>query len=99
MQNITSDSDALHAGTRLCFAVYSRRTHRAQCGETHVNESEQVARAKEGDQGAWVALVRQHQVALFRLAYLLLQDADDAADVTQESFIRAYRGLHRFDSV
>jgi RNA polymerase sigma-70 factor (ECF subfamily) len=63
-----------------------------------VIETEQVTRAKAGDEVAWDALVRQHQQAVFRLAYLLLRDADDAEDVTQETFIRAYRGLHRFDS-
>ena len=61
-------------------------------------EAEQVTRAKAGDEMAWGALVRQHQEAVFRLAYLLLRDADDAEDVTQETFVRAYGGLHRFDS-
>lgn len=63
-----------------------------------MNETEQVTRAKEGDEVAWSALVHQHQEAVFRLAYLLLHDADDAEDVTQETFIRAYRNLDRFDS-
>jgi RNA polymerase sigma-70 factor (ECF subfamily) len=43
-------------------------------------------------------LVEQHQAAAFRLAYLLLGDADEAADVAQEAFIRAYRALDRFDA-
>jgi RNA polymerase sigma-70 factor (ECF subfamily) len=72
-------------------------THRAQCGEFHVNETEQVTRAREGDEIAWVGLVRHHQEAVFRLAYLMLGDADDAQDVAQEVFIRAYRALDRFD--
>jgi RNA polymerase sigma-70 factor (ECF subfamily) len=63
-----------------------------------VNEIEEVCRAKEGDEAAWGALVRRHQEAVFRLAFLLLHDADDAEDVTQETFIRAYRGLERFDA-
>jgi RNA polymerase sigma-70 factor (ECF subfamily) len=63
-----------------------------------VNETEQVIRAKEGDEVAWRALVRQHQEAVFRLAYLLLHDADDAEDVAQETFIRAYHALDRFES-
>jgi RNA polymerase sigma-70 factor (ECF subfamily) len=63
-----------------------------------VNETEEVTRAKEGDEVAWGALVRRHQEAVFRLAYLLLRDADDAEDVAQETFIRAYRALDRFDS-
>jgi RNA polymerase sigma-70 factor (ECF subfamily) len=66
-------------------------------GETHVNEAEQVTRAQEGDEVAWGHLVRRHQEAVFRLAYLLLHDANDAEDVTQETFLRAYRALNRFD--
>ena len=63
-----------------------------------MNETEQVTRAQGGDEMAWRALIRQHQDAVFRLAYLLLHDEDDAADVTQETFIRALRGLDRFDT-
>jgi RNA polymerase sigma-70 factor, ECF subfamily len=63
-----------------------------------VNETEQVTRASQGDEEAWVGLIRQHQQAVFRLAYLMLHDADDAEDVAQEVFIRAYRALDRFDA-
>ena len=42
--------------------------------------------------------MREHQQAVFRLAYLLLGDADEAEDVAQETFIRAYRALERFDA-
>ena len=62
-----------------------------------MNEAEQVTRAQEGDEVAWGHLVRRHQEAVFRLAYLLLHDANDAEDVTQETFLRAYRALNRFD--
>jgi RNA polymerase sigma-70 factor (ECF subfamily) len=62
-----------------------------------VTESEQVARAQQGDAAAWGDLVRHHQTAIFRLAYLLLGNADDAEDVAQETFIRAYRALPSFD--
>jgi RNA polymerase sigma-70 factor (ECF subfamily) len=63
-----------------------------------VDETEQVRRAQGGDEIAWGLLVRQHQEAIFRLAFLLLHDADDAQDVTQETLIRAYHALDRFDS-
>jgi RNA polymerase sigma-70 factor (ECF subfamily) len=42
-------------------------------------------------------LVGQHQEAVFRLAYLLLGDADEAEDAAQEAFIRAFRSLYQFD--
>lgn len=38
-----------------------------------------------------------HQQPVFRLAYLLMGDPDDAEDVTQETFLRAYNNLKRFD--
>jgi RNA polymerase sigma-70 factor (ECF subfamily) len=63
-----------------------------------VDETEQVRRAQGGDEVAWSLLVRHHQEAIFRLAFLLLHDADDAEDVTQETLIRAYHALDRFDS-
>ena len=56
-----------------------------------------VLSAQQGAADAWETLLVQHQEAVFRLAYLLLGDADDAQDVAQEAFIRAYRALGRFD--
>lgn len=61
-------------------------------------EPDLIASAQQGEPAGWEALVHQHQAAVFRLAYLLLGDADDAEDVAQEAFIRAYRALERFDS-
>lgn len=46
---------------------------------------------------AWENLVQEHQEAVFRLAYLMLGDADDAADVAQETFINAYKSMGRYD--
>ncbi|MGH2544086.1 MAG: RNA polymerase sigma factor [Ardenticatenaceae bacterium] len=63
-----------------------------------MNESTLVSRARQGDESAWESLVRQHQDAVFRLAYLIVGDAADADDVAQEAFIRAYRALDRFDT-
>lgn len=63
-----------------------------------MHERELIERARQGDEGAWHALVREHQGPAFRLAYLLLGSADDAQDVTQESFIRAFRSLDHFDA-
>jgi RNA polymerase sigma-70 factor, ECF subfamily len=63
-----------------------------------VTESEQINLARRGDESAWEALVRVHQEPVFRLAYLLLGDPDDAQDVVQETFVRAYYSLSRFDT-
>ncbi|NLX09560.1 MAG: RNA polymerase sigma factor [Chloroflexi bacterium] len=61
-------------------------------------ESDLIDRARRGDSEAWETVVRQHQTPAFRLAYLLLGDADDAEDVAQEAFLRAFQKLDRFDT-
>lgn len=63
-----------------------------------MNEANTIQRAQQGDEEAWLILVRQHQQALFQLAYLLAGDADTAEDVVQDALLRAYHGLARFDS-
>lgn len=63
-----------------------------------MDEIDLAVRARAGDGTAWEALVRQHQDAVFRLAYLLLGDADEAEDVAQDAFIRAFAALQRFDT-
>ena len=56
-----------------------------------------IAQARQGDNAAWELLVRQHQEAAFRLAYLIVGDAAEAEDVAQDAFVRAYLSLERFD--
>jgi len=63
-----------------------------------LDESILIQRAISGDGTAWFPLVRAHQNAVFRLSYLLLGDPDDAEDVTQETFLRAWNHLKRFDT-
>lgn len=62
-----------------------------------MDESILIRRAQNGDTAAWEPLVLAHQEAVFRYAYLLLGDPDDAEDVAQETFLRAWRYLGRFD--
>jgi RNA polymerase sigma-70 factor (ECF subfamily) len=84
------------AGTVDSRAVYSLRN---LCpAETVLDESELVRQARRGDEAAWETLVRLHQEGVFRLAYLLVGDADDARDVAQEAFLRAFRAFAGFDA-
>jgi len=62
-----------------------------------VTEAELIEQAGRGDPEAWEIIVRHEQEAVFRLCYLLVGNAGDAEDVAQETFIRAYRYLERFD--
>ena len=63
-----------------------------------MDESTLVRHAANGDAAAWEPLVLAHQQAVFRLSYLLLGDPDDAEDVAQETFLRAWNHLKRFDA-
>jgi len=55
-------------------------------------------RARQGDSEAFQALVERHSRSVFRLAYRMTGNEQDAEDVVQESFLRAYRQLGRFES-
>src|SRR5437667_1897141 len=57
-----------------------------------------LARARQGDSDAFRALVERHSRSVFRLAYRMTGNEQDAEDVVQESFLRAYRQLGRFES-
>lgn len=57
-----------------------------------------VARARAGDADAFRVLVERHSRPLFRLAYRMTGNEQDAEDVVQESLMRAYRQLKNFDS-
>lgn len=55
-----------------------------------------VDAARRGDRPAFDALVRATYVDTYTLAHRLTGDDDDARDVVQETYLRAYRGIARF---
>jgi RNA polymerase sigma-70 factor, ECF subfamily len=57
-----------------------------------------VALARDGDSEAFRGLVEHHSRAVYRLAYRMTGSPQDAEDVVQETFLRAYRQLSRFES-
>ncbi|MDJ0757389.1 MAG: RNA polymerase sigma factor [Ardenticatenaceae bacterium] len=57
-----------------------------------------IDRARAGDDRAWQQLIEPLQQDLFRLAYLVLRDPAEAADVQQEALLRAWLKLEQFDS-
>jgi RNA polymerase sigma-70 factor (ECF subfamily) len=59
---------------------------------------ETVERARRGDAEAFRELVESHSPKVFRLAYRITGDEASAEDAVQETFLRAYRSLGRFDS-
>jgi RNA polymerase sigma-70 factor, ECF subfamily len=55
-----------------------------------------VARAKQGDDGAFSDLVSKYERRVFRMAKQITQSDEDAEDVLQESFLKAYTHLDSF---
>jgi RNA polymerase sigma-70 factor (ECF subfamily) len=60
-------------------------------------DQEAARRACQGDQGAFRVLVERHSHAIFRLAFRMSGNQQDAEDLVQETFLRAYKQLPRFD--
>jgi RNA polymerase sigma-70 factor (ECF subfamily) len=57
-----------------------------------------VARARGGDEEAFRLLVDRHSRSVYRLAYRMTGQAEDAEDVVQETFVRVFRQLDRFEA-
>jgi RNA polymerase sigma-70 factor (ECF subfamily) len=57
-----------------------------------------LARARQGDNDAFRTLVERHAERVFRLAYRIARNEHDAEDIVQESFLRAYCQLDRFEA-
>lgn len=57
-----------------------------------------VARARGGDRAAFEILVRLHAGRLYGVVLHIVDDRDDAEDVTQEALLRAWRSIDRFNA-
>jgi RNA polymerase sigma-70 factor (ECF subfamily) len=59
-------------------------------------EANLVAASKMGNQDAFAQLVQQHQRRVFNLVFRMLQQYEEANEVTQETFLAAWQGLPTF---
>ncbi len=60
-------------------------------------ESDWLVEAQKGDPQAFSLLVEAYQRSVFNLCYRMLGTAEDAEDAAQETFLRAYTSLRRYD--
>lgn len=62
-----------------------------------LDEHDLVRRAQRRDEAACQELVRRYYDGVYRLAYRFLSNAEDAGDVAQDTFLRAFGAIDRFD--
>lgn len=55
-----------------------------------------IARARDGDMDAYDELIRRHQERIYGTVYHMTSNHEDANDLTQETFIKAYQALKSF---
>ena len=60
------------------------------------DEGELIRRCQAGDVAAFEPLVDKYRARVWRLAYQVLRDREEALDCAQEAFVRAYQSLSRF---
>jgi len=61
-------------------------------------ESQLVKLALKGDQAAFAELVELYQEKLYHMAYRMLNNRQEAEDVVQDTFLRVYNNLERYDT-
>jgi len=62
------------------------------------NESEWLIKAQKGDSQAFGYLVENYQRPVYNLCYRMLGNPQDAEDAAQETFLRAYKSMRRYDN-
>ena len=61
-----------------------------------ISDAECVRKLQRGETDAFETLIRRHQKTIFNLAYRMLGDYDEAAEISQEAFLSAYRAIGSF---
>jgi RNA polymerase sigma-70 factor (ECF subfamily) len=63
-----------------------------------VDEAAVLAQARSGNRDAFRSIVERHSRAVFRVAFRLTRSEQDAEDIVQETFLKAYQELGRFEA-
>jgi len=63
-----------------------------------LDETALLVAARNGDRAAFGALVRLYQRRAYAAAYSIVGNTEDALEIAQEAFVRAFRAMDRFDT-
>src|SRR5512147_1323210 len=78
------------------FENTSRKVAQVGQSQSRINDAELIRGAQRGDRAAFEELVRQYDQAVLRLALHLTNSEQDAKDIYQDAFLKAYRNLGSF---
>jgi RNA polymerase sigma-70 factor, ECF subfamily len=73
-----------------------KRPNDARSGDEELVSAELVERCKQGDETAWTKLVEATQREVYTLCLRVLRNPDDAAEATQDTYLKVWRGLKGF---
>jgi RNA polymerase sigma-70 factor (ECF subfamily) len=74
----------------------SHKNAQSQAIGMHDSDESLVAKARDGDYRAFEVLFERHRTLVYRFVYQMAPRRDDAEDIVQEVFVRAYQNLHRY---
>jgi RNA polymerase sigma-70 factor (ECF subfamily) len=61
-----------------------------------VNEAQLISRCQQGDQGALKEIFNQYHQKVYRIAYGVVRQREEALDIVQEVFIKLFRSIRQF---
>ena len=64
---------------------------------TDLKERDLIRKAKQGDMLAFEELILKHEKIVYNVALRMMNHSEDARDISQEVFLKAYRNLANFD--
>ena len=91
-------ADALSLSSRIALQrqAASGRPRSARLPMTAVDDATLVQRCLAGDTAAFDELVERHRRQVYQVCYRFVNNHEDASDLAQDAFLRAYRALHTF---
>jgi RNA polymerase sigma-70 factor, ECF subfamily len=78
------------------FAGLGLSPSKTASSPVELDDQHLVAASKRGDQDAFAQLVQRYQRRIFNLVYRMLQQYEEASEITQETFLAAWQGLPSF---
>ena len=100
LRNVVADTETIYHEVNAVTTMAGATTLSDLAGALGVRTEEAaiVAELKAGSEEAFAWLITQYNQPVYSLVYRVLDDPSDAADTTQEVFIKVFRGIRNFNA-